>query len=291
VDVEEGACAPTRSRYENRLPSIGLTESGGADLPTQKEIFIPGGRIFRDLTRAVRGRHPDHRAGLRQLDRRRRVHPGMSDYVVMVKERAKVFLGRPAAGEDGHRRGERRRVARRRRDARPDQRPGRLLAVDEMDALRIGREIVSPAQLAQARPGPKPAGRSRRATTRRNCSASSRRPQGALRPARGHRPDRRRLDFDEFKPLLRLVAGHRLGPLHGYPIGILANARGVLFSEEAQKAAQFIQLANQSRHAAGLPAEHHRLHGRQGVRAGRHHQARRPDDQRGVELDACRTSP
>jgi acetyl-CoA carboxylase carboxyltransferase component len=37
--------------------------------------------------------------------------------------------------------------------------------------------------------------------------------------------------------------------MHGYPIGVLANARGVLFSEEAQKAAQFIQLAN----AAGTP--------------------------------------
>ncbi|MBX6767817.1 MAG: acyl-CoA carboxylase subunit beta, partial [Actinomadura rubrobrunea] len=36
---------------ENRLPLINLVESGGADLPTQKEIFIPGGRTFRDLTR------------------------------------------------------------------------------------------------------------------------------------------------------------------------------------------------------------------------------------------------
>ena len=30
-----------------------------------------------------------------------------------------------------------------------------------------------------------------------------------------------------------------------YPLGILANARGVLFSQESQKATQFIQLANQ----------------------------------------------
>src|SRR5262249_61651114 len=37
--------------FENRLPVISLVESGGADLPTQKEIFIPGGRMFRDLTR------------------------------------------------------------------------------------------------------------------------------------------------------------------------------------------------------------------------------------------------
>jgi acetyl-CoA carboxylase carboxyltransferase component len=53
-------------------------------------------------------------------------------------------------------------------------------------------------------------------------------------------------DFDEFKPLYgtSLVTGW--ARLHGYPIGILANARGVLFSAESQKAAQFIQLANAS---------------------------------------------
>ncbi len=52
-------------------------------------------------------------------------------------------------------------------------------------------------------------------------------------------------DFDEFKPLYgsSLVTG--FAELHGYPIGILANHRGVLFSEESQKATQFIQLANQ----------------------------------------------
>ena len=53
-------------------------------------------------------------------------------------------------------------------------------------------------------------------------------------------------DFDEFKPLYgtSLVTGW--ASIHGYPIGVLANARGVLFSEESQKAAQFIQLANAS---------------------------------------------
>ena len=43
---------------ENHLPTISLVESGGADLPTQKEIFIPGGRLFRDLTRAFRNTTP-----------------------------------------------------------------------------------------------------------------------------------------------------------------------------------------------------------------------------------------
>src|SRR3954468_789153 len=34
------------------LPTINLVESGGADLPTQKDIFIPGGGSFRSITRA-----------------------------------------------------------------------------------------------------------------------------------------------------------------------------------------------------------------------------------------------
>jgi acyl-CoA carboxylase subunit beta len=51
--------------------------------------------------------------------------------------------------------------------------------------------------------------------------------------------------FDEFKPLYgsSLVTGW--ASIHGYPVGILANHRGVLFSEESDKATQFIQLANQ----------------------------------------------
>ncbi|MEX0678059.1 MAG: carboxyl transferase domain-containing protein, partial [Pirellulales bacterium] len=35
---------------QNRLPHIMLTESGGADLPRQSEIFLPGGASFRNLT-------------------------------------------------------------------------------------------------------------------------------------------------------------------------------------------------------------------------------------------------
>jgi acetyl-CoA carboxylase carboxyltransferase component len=52
-------------------------------------------------------------------------------------------------------------------------------------------------------------------------------------------------EFDEFKALYGASIVTGFAELHGYPIGILANAQGVLFSEEAQKAAQFIQLANQ----------------------------------------------
>jgi acetyl-CoA carboxylase carboxyltransferase component len=52
--------------------------------------------------------------------------------------------------------------------------------------------------------------------------------------------------LDEFKPLYgtSLVTGW--ARIHGRPVGVLANAQGVLFSEEAQKATQFVQLANQT---------------------------------------------
>ena len=51
--------------------------------------------------------------------------------------------------------------------------------------------------------------------------------------------------FEEFKPLYgaQLVCGW--ASLGGYPVGMVAN-NGILFSEEAQKGAQFIQLCNRS---------------------------------------------
>ncbi|GAC1482165.1 MAG: carboxyl transferase domain-containing protein [Acetobacteraceae bacterium] len=52
-------------------------------------------------------------------------------------------------------------------------------------------------------------------------------------------------ELDEFKRLYgpTLVTG--FARIWGYPVGIIAN-NGILFSEEAEKGAQFIQLANQS---------------------------------------------
>ncbi|MGB8860349.1 MAG: carboxyl transferase domain-containing protein, partial [Ilumatobacteraceae bacterium] len=90
---------------ENRLPTIALTESGGADLPTQSEIFIPGGRGFRDITQASAAGVPQVSLVFGNSTAGGAYVPGMSDYVVMIKERSKVFLGGPplvkmATGED-----------------------------------------------------------------------------------------------------------------------------------------------------------------------------------------------
>lgn len=90
---------------QNRLPVISLVESGGADLPTQKEIFIPGGQMFRDLTRLSAAGIPTIALVFGNSTAGGAYIPGMSDHVVMIKERSKVFLAGPplvkmATGEE-----------------------------------------------------------------------------------------------------------------------------------------------------------------------------------------------
>lgn len=231
--------------YENRLPVISLVESGGADLPTQKEIFIPGGQMFRDLTRLSAAGIPTVALVFGNSTAGGAYIPGMSDYVVMIKERSKVFLAGPplvkmATGEesDDESLG----------GAEMHSRVSGLadyFAVDELDAIRIGRRIVARLNRVKQGPAPHPV---------TDPVADAQELLGIvpsdLRIPFDPRDVVARIvdgsDFDEFKPLYgaSLVTGW--ARLHGYPLGILANARGVLFSEEAQKATQFIQLANQS---------------------------------------------
>ncbi len=238
---------------ENRLPLISLVESGGADLPSQKEIFIPGGQLFRDLTRSSRSGLPTIAVVFGNSTAGGAYVPGLSDYVVMVKEGAKVFLGGPplvkmATGEESDEESLGGAEMHARISGLAD-----YLASDERDAIRQARRIV-------ARLGWRKAATMRR----RDSYAAPATPEDELLdliptdltepfdpravisaivdgPGPGNE-----VAFDEFKPLYgaSLVTGW--AQVHGYPVGILANAQGVLFSAESQKAAQFIQLANQS---------------------------------------------
>jgi acetyl-CoA carboxylase carboxyltransferase component len=56
-------------------------------------------------------------------------------------------------------------------------------------------------------------------------------------------------EFEEFKPLYGTTLVTGWAHLAGFPVGIVAN-NGILFSEESQKGAQFIQLCN--RHATPI---------------------------------------
>src|SRR6266511_548407 len=80
----------------NRLPLVQLIESGGADLPTQSQIFIPGGAVFANLTRLSRAGIPTVALVFGNSTAGGAYVPGMSDYTIMVAERACIRLGRRA---------------------------------------------------------------------------------------------------------------------------------------------------------------------------------------------------
>jgi acyl-CoA carboxylase subunit beta len=231
---------------QNRLPIIGLVESGGADLPTQREIFIPGGRMFRDLTQLSAAGIPTIALVFGNSTAGGAYIPGMSDYVVMVKQRAKVFLAGPplvkmATGEESDDESLGGADMHARRSGLAD-----YLASDEPDAIRIGRQIIGRLNWHKLGPSPKPDPAPPLYDEQDLLGLV---PSDLKVPFDPREVIARIADaseFDEFKPLYgsSLVTGW--AALHGYPIGILANARGVLFGAEAQKAAQFIQLANKS---------------------------------------------
>ena len=231
----------------NRLPVINLVESGGADLPTQSDLFVPAGKIFHDLTELSALGIPTIALVFGNSTAGGAYVPGMCDYSVLVDGQAKVFLGGPplvkmATGEEADDESLGGADMHSRVSGLAD-----YFATDELDCLRIGRQIVADLhwrKLGPARPASPP-----------------------TRPL--YDPDELlgivsadfRVPFDPREVLARVVDGSRFGEykprygtslvtgwasVHGYPVGVLANARGVLFSEEAKKASEFILLANQS---------------------------------------------
>ncbi len=230
---------------ENRLPVISLTESGGADLPTQSEIFIPGGQSFRNITNASAAGIPQVSIVFGNSTAGGAYVPGMSDYVVMIKERSKVFLGGPplvkmATGEDSDDESLGGAEMHARISGLAD-----YFAVDELDAIRLGRQVIKRINHRKRGPGRRGAGRAPKYDPEHLLGIPSADPKTPFDPRDVIARVVDDSDFDEFKPLYgaSLVTG--FAELHGYPVGILANHHGVLFSEESEKAAQFIQLANQ----------------------------------------------
>ncbi|HRE90027.1 MAG TPA: carboxyl transferase domain-containing protein [Myxococcota bacterium] len=228
---------------ENGLPTIALTESAGADLPNQSRIFVPGGETFRDITRRSKERLPSICVVFGNSTAGGAYVPGLSDYVIMVDGGAKVFLAGPplvkmATGEvtDDESLG----------GARMHSRISGVsdyLARDEYEAIQMARDIV--LHLKWQKPT---------------------RPDQPSRPPH-YDPDELlgvasfdpKVPFDQREVIARIVDESRFSEfkrefggtlvcgwahLHGYLVGILAN-NGILFSESAEKGAQFIQLCNQ----------------------------------------------
>jgi len=230
---------------ENRLPMFSLVESAGADLPNQAEIFVPGGRGFRDLTERSKARIPticmvfgSSTAGGAYL-------PGMSDYTVMVKDAAQVFLAGPplvkmATGEVADHEALGGAEMHARQSGLAD-----YLAEDEMDALRIGRGILRSIGWEKEGRGPEPGsveGPVYDPTELRGIVSHDPKVHFPVREVIARVVDGSR--FHDFKPLYgpTLVTG--FARIHGFKVGIIGND-GALFGPSAEKGAQFIALCNQ----------------------------------------------
>jgi acyl-CoA carboxylase subunit beta len=229
---------------ENRMPLINLVESGGADLPDQAEVFLTGGKWFRNLSQLSAAGIPTVALVFGSSTAGGAYVPGMCDYAVMVDQQAKVFLGGPplvkmATGEES-----------------TDEELGGAemhskisglsdyFARDENEAIRMGRDIVAHLNWRKQGYGP---------------TMPADEPLYDPDEILGAIPPDLRIPFDQREILARVLDGSRFeeykalfgtslltgwGSIHGYPVGMIANQQGVLFSEEAQKATEFIQLCN-----------------------------------------------
>ncbi|MDB4944024.1 MAG: acyl-CoA carboxylase subunit beta [Labilithrix sp.] len=230
---------------KQKLPLVSMIESGGANLLYQSEMFIPGGKSFATQARLsaagipqVTVVHGSSTAGGAYI-------PGLSDYVIMVKDRAKVFLAGPplllaATGEV----------------ATEEDLGGaemhaviagttELVAADDADAIRLAREVVAnldwrpvPAALAAA---PRPP----RHDIEELCGVV---PVDYRKPYDCREIIARIVDDSDFLELkpdhdAQTVCGRaRIG---GMQVGIIGN-NGPITVNGATKATHFIQLACQS---------------------------------------------
>src|SRR5688572_7728155 len=230
----------------NRLPLVNLVESGGADLPTQADLFVPAGQIFRELTQLSALGIPTIALVFGNSTAGGAYVPGMCDYAVLVDQQAKVFLGGPplvkmATGEESDDESLGGAAMHSRVSGLSD-----YFAVDEFDCIRLGREIVSNLNWRKFGPGP---------------TLPADEPLYDPDELLGIASIDLRVPFDPREVIARVVDGSRFdeykgeygtslvtgwASIHGYPIGILANARGVLFMDESKKATEFILLCNQT---------------------------------------------
>ena len=243
---------------ENRLPYVQFVESAGGDLrgggggrsDPEEELrrnmshFSETGSIFHDITELSGLRIPSISVVFGSSTAGGAYQPGLSDYNIFVKERAKVFLGGPplvkmATGEDSD-----------------DEELGGAemhasvsgladyLAEDEREAIRMARDVVAHLHWDKLGRGP---------------TELADEPVHDPEELLGLVPPDLRTPFDVREVIARVVDGSRFeefkarygetlvcgwSSIHGFPVGILAN-NGVLFSDSSQKAAQFIQLCNQ----------------------------------------------
>ncbi|WP_025127253.1 geranyl-CoA carboxylase subunit beta [Pseudomonas sp. PH1b] len=232
---------------ENKLPAVTLAESGGANLNYAAEIFVEGARSFANQARMSAMGLPQITVVHGSATAGGAYQPGLSDYVVVVRGKAKLFLAGPpllkaATGE----------VA-------TDEELGgaemhaqvagtaEYLAENDADGIRIVREIVSLLPWNAQLPVQPP--------------RSWNEPLYPIDELLGLIPDDPKKPYDAREIVARLADGSQFlefkgefdaqtlcGHLQiqGRACGFIGN-NGPITPQGASKAAQFIQLCDQSR--------------------------------------------
>ena len=240
----------------NRLPYIQLVESAGGDLRRGTDDpdaemrrnlvhFAESGRLFHDITELSAERIPSVSIVFGSSTAGGAYQPGMSDYNIFIRGRSKVFLGGPplvkmATGEDSDDEELGGAVMHATTSGLAD-----YLADDEVEGIRMARSVIRHLNWRKLGPGPSlPADEPKYDSEELLglLPVDLKRPMD-IREVIGRITDGSR--FEEFKALYgpTLVTGW--ASIHGFPVGIIGN-NGVLFSDSSEKAAQFIQLCNQT---------------------------------------------
>ncbi len=229
---------------ENRLPYVQLVESAGANLLRQSELFVKGGATFANLARlsaagcpVVSVVHGSSTAG-------GAYQPGLSDYVIVVRGRSKIFLAGPpllraATGE----------IATDEELGGAEMHAGvsglaEWMAEDDADAIRLAREVMGRLNWGSA------------------TDTATRGPAPAYDPEEilGIVPPDYRKPYDAREVIARIVDGSdwldfkaAYGPatvcgfasVEGHAVGIIGN-NGPIDPDGATKAAHFMQACAQS---------------------------------------------
>ena len=243
---------------ENKIPFISFVESAGGDLSVsglnqggtppiapsiQSPHFAATGRFFYEMTELSKLRIPVISVVFGSSTAGGAYQPGMSDYNIFIKDQSMAFLAGPplvkmATGEESD--------SEILGGAKMHSEKSGLsdyLAEDEMDALRLCRQVVSHLNWDKIGLEPK-----------KISSDPIYNPEellGILTEDLKSAVDIKEIiarfsdgsKFEEFKPLYgpTMVCGWT--SVHGYQVGILGN-NGPIYPESAEKAASFIQLCN-----------------------------------------------
>ncbi|WP_431495319.1 geranyl-CoA carboxylase subunit beta [Pseudomonas brassicacearum] len=232
---------------ENKLPVITLAESGGANLNYAAQIFVEGARCFANQARMSAMGLPQITVVHGSATAGGAYQPGLSDYVVVVRDKARLFLAGPpllkaATGEV----------------ASEEELGGaqmhaqvagtaEYLAENDADGVRLAREILSLLPWnAQLPPQPE---------------RTWKEPLYPADELLGLVPDDPKKPYDVQEIIARIADGSNFlafksefdaqticGHLHirGHACGLIGN-NGPITPQGASKAAQFIQLCDQSR--------------------------------------------